>query len=375
MMTPLQGLSTLKEFTVERFSSWERSGGNVDSRRVEAGATHTLAELGGAGIVKHIWITIACDDPMIRRRLVLRMFWDGEEHPSVEAPIGDFFGQGWGEKYLWASLPLAAGPVGGNALVCYWPMPFGRGARIEVENQSELPVGALYYYVDVERHGSMPDTEGRFHAWWNRELTVPETEHENEWQIFGPEPKTLTDKHNYLYLEAEGRGHFVGVNHFVDCPTPVWYGEGDDMFVIDGEPWPPRLHGTGTEDYFNTAWCPRTERFQHPLYGFGRLNDNIGWLGRTHCYRFHIEDPIPFKKSLRASIEHGHGNVLTLDLCSVAYWYQTEPHRPFPPLRPAAQRLNMPEIGVREIHQWRDAWRKAMGGGALWGHERPDMPR
>jgi D-arabinan exo alpha-(1,3)/(1,5)-arabinofuranosidase (non-reducing end) len=371
MGSPLEGLSTLKNFQVRRCSSWDQTGGNFDAERVEPGATHVLADIQGAGIIKHIWITIACDDPMFRRNLVLRMFWDGEEHPSVEAPIGDFFGQGWGEKYNWFSLPLAAAPMGGNALVSYFPMPFGDGARIEVVNQSDFPIGALYFYVDCEEHDSIPDTEGRFHAFWNRELTAPEGERENEWCLFGPEAKNLTDANNYLFVEAEGRGHFVGVNYFVECPTPIWYGEGDDMFVIDGEPWPPRLHGTGTEDYFNTSWCPK-EIYQHPYFGIARINENIGWLGRTHCYRFHIEDPIPFTKSLRASIEHGHANMLAVDLCSVAYWYQAEPHRPLPALRPREQRQNMPEIRLHEIHAWRDAWRKAMGGGALWGHETPE---
>jgi hypothetical protein len=370
MSSPLHGLSTLKSFQARRSSSYDLTGGNADCRRVEPGATHVLADIAGAGIIKHIWITIASEDPMIRRNLVLRMFWDGEKEPSVLSPIGDFFGQGWGEKYLWSSLPLAAAPVGGNALVSYWPMPFGKGARIEVENQSDLPIPSLYHYVDYEEHPSMPETEGRFHAWWNRELTTPPPDGENEWALLKPFDNNLSDRDNYLFVEAEGRGHYVGVNYFVDCPTPMWYGEGDDMFVIDGEPWPPRLHGTGTEDYFNGSWCPRTEPFQHPYFGYARLNNNIGWLGRTHCYRFHIEDPVPFNKSIRVSIEHGHANCLTLDLCTVAYWYQAEPHRPLPPIPPKAKRQNMPEIRINEIHLWRDAWRKSLGGGTLWGHEK-----
>ena len=124
------------------------------------------------------------------------------------------------------------------------------------------------------------------------------------------------------------QGHYVGVNYFVDCPTPLWYGEGDDMFLVDGEPWPGSLHGTGTEDYFNSSWCPK-ELYAHPYFGYARVNGETGWLGRTHCYRFHLEDPVYFEKSLRASIEHGHANSLTLDLATVAYWYQTEPHKTF----------------------------------------------
>jgi len=149
----------------------------------------------------------------------------------------------------------------------------------------------------------------------------------------------------------------------------MWYGEGDDMIFIDGEGWPPSLHGTGTEDYFNTSWSPNT-LFSHPYYGYARVNGDLGWLGRTHVYRFHIADPIYFDKSLRFTIEHGHNNNLTLDLASVAYWYQTEPHKVFPPLPDRAARAPKPFIDVVEIHRWRDAWRKAMGNDStLWGNE------
>jgi hypothetical protein len=156
----------------------------------------------------------------------------------------------------------------------------------------------------------------------------------------------------------------------------MWYGEGDDMFFIDGEPWPPSLHGTGTEDYFNTSWCPDT-LFSHPYYGYARVNDDIGWLGRTHVYRFHIADPIYFDQSLTFSIEHGHNNNLTLDMATVAYWYQTGQAKPFPPLPDRAARAPRPFIGPVEFHRWRHEWRKNSGNGTrLWGNEiRPDSTR
>ena len=110
----------------------------------------------------------------------------------------------------------------------------------------------------------------------------------------------------------------------------------------------------------------------HPFFGYARVNDNIGWLGRTHCYRFHIQDAVSFKKSLRASIEHGHANCLTLDLATAAYWYQKEPHKPFPDLEPPEKRKPMPEIGVQDIHRWRETWRQSMGGGVLWGNEKTE---
>ncbi len=370
MRGPLRGLPQLRQARTKRVSSYDRTGGNADRIAIAAGETAVLAQIPGAGVITHIWLTIACKDPLHRRNIVLRMYWDGQAHPSVESPIGDFFGQGWGESYNFAALPLAAAPVAGRALNCYFPMPFGDGARITVENQSDLPVDAFYYYVDYEEHDRIDDDTGRFHAWWNRELTDPAGGGENEWGSLGPTPENRSDRDNHLFFEAEGRGHYVGVNYYVHCPSPIWYGEGDDMFLIDGEPWPGSLHGTGTEDYFNMSWCPR-EPYQHPYFGFGRVNDahGLGWLGKTHVYRFHLDDPITFRRSIRASIEHGHANVLTLDLASVAYWYQTLPGKPFPPPRPKAERQPLPDIGAVDVHRWRHAWRQAKGGGKLWGNE------
>ena len=184
----------------------------------------------------------------------------------------------------------------------------------------------------------------------------------------GAQPINPSDAHNHVFVHAEGAGHYVGVNYFVDAPSPLWYGEGDDMFLIDGEAWPGSLHGTGTEDYFNAAWCP-VRVYAHPYFGYARVNEGTGFLGRTHCYRFHMEDPVRFEQSLRASIEHGHANSLTLDLATVAYWYQTEPHKPFPPFPAKALRQPMPVIGAVDIHRWRDSWRREQGGGALWGDE------
>lgn len=351
-----------------RASSWDRTGGNADSVRIPKGTTAVLADLPGSGVVRHIWVTVACKDPLYLRHLILRMHWDGEAHPSVESPLGDFFGQGWGEHYLLNSLPFAAAPAGGKAMSCFLPMPFGRGARITVENQSAEDVASFYFYVDWEEM-PVPGEMGRLHAWWHRELTAPPKTGENEWLTLGQPPASnLSDRDNYLFVEAKGRGHFAGVHYYVDCPTPIWYGEGDDMFVIDDEPWPPSLHGTGTEDYFCTAWCPK-EAFQHPLFGIARAANPRDWLGRTHLYRWHLADPIRFRTSLRASIEHGHANLLTLDLASVAFWYQSEPHAPFPALPGPEGRLPMPEVSATDLHRWRHAWREARGGGTLWGGE------
>ncbi len=370
MQGPLGGIYQLRDLRTKRISSYDTSGGNADFIRIAAGETKDIAVIEGAGIIKHIWITINTKDPFIRRNAIIRMYWDGEQNPSVESPLGDFFGQGWGEEYNFISLPLAAAPSKGRALNCYFPMPFGEGARITIENESDADIDNFYYYVDYEVHPSMPASAGRFHAWWNREVTeVHPGEGENEWSSLGEQGKNRTDKNNYLFADIEGKGHFVGINYYVDSPGPMWYGEGDDMWLIDGEPWPGSLHGTGTEDFFNSSWCPN-EIYLHPYFGYARIPDKLGWMGRTHCYRYFLEDPIYFEKSLRASIEHGHNNCLTLDISSVAYWYQTEPHKPFAPIPGKPLRANMPEITVKDVHLWRHEWRKAMGGGkTLWGNE------
>ena len=356
-----------------RVSSYDVSGGNNDRfEGLAPGSRRDLFNVKGAGVINHIWVTIAPPPPALSRHdVILRMYWDGETSPSVEAPIGDFFGQGWDESYPFAALPLAAGPREGRALVSYFPMPFASGARIEVENDSTQKIDAFYYYVDYVELQSLPAELGRFHASYNHALTEALPDGENEWSVLGPQGKNTTGERNYLIADIEGKGHYVGVNYYVDCPSPMWYGEGDDMFWIDGERQ-PSLHGTGTEDYFNTSWSPNV-LYQHPYFGYARVNGSTGWMGRTHVYRFHVADPVFFERSLRFSIEHGHDNNLTLDLSSVAYWYQSEPHKPFTALPSREARKPKPRIGEVEMHLWRDAWRKARGsGGLLWGNEKKE---
>ena len=371
--TPTLELARLqKGVKSKRISSYDKSGGNNDRLEgIAPGQRRTLFDVKGAGVVDHIWITIAPPPPALSRHdLILRMYWDGEANPSVEAPVGDFFGQGWDESYPFSVLPLAAGPREGRAMVSYFPMPFASGARIEIENDSAQKVDAFYYYVDYQEMASLPPDLGRFHAFYNHALTEALPDGENEWSVLGPQGKNTTGERNYLIADIEGKGHYVGVNYFVDCPSPMWYGEGDDMFFIDGERWPSSLHGTGTEDYFNTSWSPNV-LFQHPYFGYARVNGGTGWLGRTHVYRFHLADPVYFDRSLRFSIEHGHDNNLTLDLSSVAYWYQSEPHKAFPAFPSREARKPKPKIGEVDIHLWRDAWRKAHGSGSqLWGNEK-----
>jgi len=327
---------------------------------IPAGETFVMGEIEGAGIIKHIWITVNHEDPHSRRNLILRMYWDDQEHPSVESPLGEFFGQGWGLNYNFQSLPLCAAPEEGRALVCYFPMPFRKGARVTITNDSESDLRSFYYYLDYEKHPSLPEDLAYFHAQYRQEHTQPEdgTGWENEWECFGEFQKNTTDANNYVFCQPEGTGHYVGVNYYIQSDTPIWYGEGDDMFLVDGEAWPGSSHGTGTEDYFNQSWCPR-QLYTHPYFGTARLpgegnnSEKFGWIGRTHVYRFHMEDPIRFKKSLRASIEHGHANALSLDLASVAYWYQTLPSKPFDRLPTRAEREPKKEIDAVGLHKLR----------------------
>jgi len=353
-----------------RAGSYDRSGGNADNvSNVADGARVTIMDVKGSGVITHIWITMGPGpDTLNRNDVVIRMYWDGKPYPSVEAPIGAFFGNGWGESYNFVSAPLAVTPGWGKSYVSYFAMPYGNGARIEIENQSGRKIDALYYNIDYEEMPKLPPELGRFHAWYNHQLTHAPAEGENEWELLGPQGKNLDGRGNYVFADIKGRGHLVGVNYYVNSPGPMWYGEGDEMVFIDGEAL-PSINGTGTEDYFNTSWSPK-ELFQHPYFGYARVNGETGWLGRTHLYRFHIADPIYFDKSCRYTIEHGHNNCLTLDLASVAYWYQDEAS-PLPRSFTKEERKPMPAIDASDIHLWRDAWRKQQGGSpTLWGNER-----
>ncbi|MDR1162068.1 MAG: DUF2961 domain-containing protein, partial [Tannerellaceae bacterium] len=307
-----------------RISSYDQTGNNGDRlTAIKPGETRTIAEISGAGIINHIWITIApSPERLSRNDIILKMYWDNKSYPSVESPIGPFFGQGWNEQYNYASFPLSAGPGNGTGLSSYFQMPFAFGAKIEIENQSDITIDAFYFYVDYLEMKKLPQDMGRFHAWYNHELTEALPEGETEWGIVGKQDENKDGAENYVFADIKGKGHFVGINYYVHCPSPMWYGEGDDMWFIDGETM-PSLVGTGTEDFFNTSWCPK-EAFSHPYFGYPRVNNDIGWLGRTHIYRFFINDPVFFETSLKGTIEHGHANNLTLDLATVAYWYQSE---------------------------------------------------
>lgn len=374
-LSPLRGIARLREARTRRFSSYDRTGGNDDRLHVEPGTTVTIAETEGAGIVTHVWMTLACRSSRFLRKAVLRAWWDGEEHPSIECPLGDFFGMGHGLTRNYASLPMQASPEDGKGFNCYFPMPFSSHMKMTVTNEAEDDL-LVYYYVDIELQEKLEAGLGRFHAQFrhDRPAGAPETGLTNEEFLFGGLNTDGTA--NYTLLEAKGHGHYVGclfsVYSLRRAAAWDWYGEGDDMIFIDGEPglsvpdgvrkpdprlgkraeeiasraesrpeandaWPPTLHGTGTEDYFNTAWCP-TQEYSAPYHGI-IAGGGPNWSEPVTLYRFHIEDPVIFHERIRVTIEHGHANRRADEISSVAFWYQAEPHKPFPPLPAVADRM------------------------------------
>lgn len=353
----LADLARIRKCKRRRISSFDRTGGNYDWYEIASGETRTIADIKGAGAIRHIWCTMfpPSGEEFFLRKVLIRMFWDGEEHPSVEVPIGDFFGMGHGMSKDFWSLPLVMAPDNGRGFNCFFSMPFSSSAKIEIVNECESQLN-FYFYIDYEEYDKLEADLGRFHAQWRREnatgtwgaeMPLPEalgsTPEGQSYllDVLWKQPN-LTGDDNYIILEAEGTGHYVGCNVNIDCFAQEknnWYGEGDDMIFIDGEEF-PSIHGTGTEDYFNTAFCPRDE-FSTPYFG---INLNSGdednpWRGKNSMYRFHIEDPIQFSKSIKVTIEHGHANKLMNDYSSTAYWYQLEPHAKYPDMLPMKDRL------------------------------------
>ena len=338
---PSAWLTTLpeaKDYVQHRASSYDRSGGNADFRTIAPGETLTLLDDEGPGLISHVWFTIASDDPQHLKALVLRMYWDGEPTPSVDTPIGDFFGLGLGDYYLYQSLPLAVGSD--KALNSFFPMPFQKHARITVTNEGGRKVGAFYFNIDYRAYRKpLPADLLYFHAQYRQ--AAPAQGWTNQWKSNGDplveDKKNLSGEGNYVWMEATGRGHYVGVTMSVLQNQDGWWGEGDDMFFVDGE-ITPSINGTGSEDYFLGAWDFGDRTFSYGLFG-APVKGPEAASGRWSMYRFHLDSPIPFTKSLRATIEHGHANHRSDNYFSVAYWYQTEPHGAFPTLPPLEQRI------------------------------------
>jgi len=298
---------------------------NGDARSIPAGGTITLMDEKGPGIVTHFWNTVGSYDLFYPRSLVLRIYYDGMETPSVETPLGDFFGVGHGAHKTFTSQPVTVSSRG-RSRVCYWQMPFKESIKITISNDNpEMKVDSFYYYIDWHKVESLPEDTVYFHARYRQE--------------------TPAQPGNYILLDTEGQGHYVGTVLSNLQMETGWFGEGDDFFYVDGAT-EPQLRGTGTEDYFNDAWGFR--EFATPYHGV-TLYEGVFTGDRVSAYRWHIQSPIPFKKSLLVEIEHKGsifddqaaitdfevgGFIERYDwVSSVAFWYQYPPvsgKEPFP---------------------------------------------
>jgi len=344
---PLWNLTSTHDYTQKRSSSYARNGGNADARPIPPGETLTVLDDAGPGVLTHVWFTIASPEALHLKKLVLRIYWDGESSPSVESPVGDFFGLGLGEYFLYQSIPLSVGAD--KALNSFFVMPFQKHARVTVTNEGSQKVDSFYFNIDYRACAKPLAAQTLyFHAQYRQ--AAPAKGWTNDWKENG-DPKVndrpnLTGEDNYVWMEARGRGQFAGVTMSILQNQDGWWGEGDDMFFVDAnergssidDKARPSINGTGSEDYFLGAWGFGTHSFAYGLYGAPVKGDEKAG-SRTSVYRFHLDSPIPFTKSLKATIEHGHANHRSDNFYSVAYWYQTEPHSPFPALPAVRERL------------------------------------
>jgi len=279
---------------------------------LEPGTTTTLADISGPGIIQHIWITV---DPRAYRDTVLRFYWDDEVEPSIEVPLGDFFCNGHALRYNVNSLPMAVNPSGG--FNSYWPMPFHKHARITIESQHREAIGGFFYQITYALT-EIPDNAAYFHAQWRQSMTTRQI----------PEHVILDG--------VKGQGHYVGTFLAWAQLSNGWWGEGEIKFFMDGDSSYPTICGTGTEDYFCGAWGFGGETYSTPFLGYPLYRKEPGEVPLHGLYRWHIMDPIRFQSDLKVTIQalgwwpNHKFQPLTDDIASVAYWYQAEPHAPFP---------------------------------------------
>jgi len=325
-------------------SAAPKRSSNSDNRRIAPRAKLVLAEIAGPATIRHIWLTFPDPAPGWLGRagnanhseLVLRIYWDGAQQPAVESPVGDFFAAGFGQR---AEVRSAVVQVeGGDSYNCFWPMPFFKSARIEIENQSEKPLNSLYYHIDYVKEQSLPAETPYFCAQYRQEFPTQ-------------------SGRDYLILDAAGRGHYVGTVLSVRSRSPEWFGEGDEKFYIDGEKV-PSIWGTGTEDYVLNAWGMHVGTF--PYFGVSILDGDFGMVGwKTTVYRWHIPDAIHFQKSLRLEIENAgwiskdelqEGVAESFverndDYATVAFWYQVGQPKRFASI-PSAQERALPNLDL-----------------------------
>lgn len=345
----LNNIALIRNAKTGRASSWNQTGANGDCWKIPAQSSVVLADIAGPGCITHIWMT-QIDG---YRECLLRITFDDAPGPSVLCPLGDFFCVGHGKPQTFQNYFFTASKcddprfLTGCALNCYLPMPFRRRAVVELINESEKPRNQ-FFYIDYETHDDLPDNAAYLHAefrrvnpfgGWGGDATLIETG-----KAINKEEKAWRD--NYVILDAKGRGHYIGCNlsvtNFFDPPDgDNWWGEGDDMIWVDGYKWPPDLHGTGTEDYFNQAWGTQPSAFLRNGSSYFEPGRTSFHGGLHTYYVFHVENPVHFRESIKVTIEHGHANSLRNDYCSVAYWYASEP-TPVRDCPPLAKRLPIP---------------------------------
>ncbi|MEZ5104729.1 MAG: glycoside hydrolase family 172 protein [Draconibacterium sp.] len=323
------GMATLENGTAKEAARDLGQGWKVNPFiNIEAGQTFTLAEIDGSGCIQHIWMT----PTGTWRYSILRIYWDDEKEPSVECPVGDFFGMGWGEYAHLNSQAVCVNP--GSAFNCYWQMPFRKKCKITMENIDEKAM-RLYYQIDYCLT-EVPNDAAYFHAQFRR--VSP-----NEYK----QPYTIVDG-------IKGKGQYVGTYMAWQVNNNGWWGEGEIKFFMDGDKDFPTICGTGTEDYFcgsyNFDRNGQYTEFSTPYAGLHQVIRPDGTYKanqRFGLYRWHITDPIRFEKDLKVTIQdlgwRSGGRYLPQksDIASVAYWYQAEPHNTFPKL------LSKDELEVR----------------------------
>jgi hypothetical protein len=319
-------LAAKKEFRALRLASTDPKFKNADYQLIKPGQTLELGKIEGPGRITHIWFTINAQSPDHLRELVFRIYWDGADKPAVACPLGDFFGLGFGKYVEFKSAPIAIGGI--KALNCYWPMPFAKGARLTLTNEGTQLVNNCYFNIDYRLDDHPAQDIRYFHTQYRQAYPAPKGK-------------------DYLILETSGAGHFVGCFMSVMANSNGWWGEGNDKFYVDGAS-KPTIEGTGSEDYFCGAWD-----FQHafwnpfngvPYYDNPRKGGERRSILNT-CYRWHILDPVPFKQSLRFTIEHGRSGPdddrvpLRNNYSTVAYYYLDHAEGEGPDLPPYQERV------------------------------------
>jgi hypothetical protein len=314
-------------------SSYDTTGGNSDRWPIPGGGVQEVFNATGPGVISHIWFTISARSGDHLKELVLRGYWDGNAKPSIEVPVGDFFGLNLNSYHIYESQYLACSP--GKSLNCYFAMPYKRSARFTITNEGTQEVGSFYSNIDYMTVPRLPDDAMYFHAQYRQRAAVA--------RLAEAGPKlNPTGKDNHVYMEAHGRGHLMGVTLGALLNANGWWGEGDEMIFVDDES-KPAIVGTGSEDYFLGSWNfggrDGAVPFSHAMYGAPLIVNPERVGGRYCCYRWHGDNPVTFDRYLKHTMEHGHANDRSDSFFSAAYWYQSAPFTDFPALPPVADRI------------------------------------